>query len=250
MIGIDHLAGYIGVAQRMRWLVSPFVSNALTFLGQSWPAYALALALIPMRQYPKARKRTRVTSQTAVCIEGAPGSGNSYFVNAFGLANPDLRLAHHHHVASQVTRAVRLGIPTIVLLRNPHDSVTSRASRDPNWIGALFRQWLRIYRAVDACGSAVVIGRFETVMANPADFVRHVNRRLGTAFSDELPDPEVVFRALDHSFSALVGAPRRNPNRPCPERERRKGEVRPRVVTHALAPAALALHDRLASRAW
>jgi hypothetical protein len=117
-------------------------------------------------------------------------------------------------------------------------------------IGALFRQWLRFFRAIHPCRNAVIIGRFETVTADPADSIRNVKRRSGTVFSDALPQEEAVFRAMDESFSERVGARRHDPNGPRPERDRLKRDIGPRVVEHERAPAAPALHDTLSPYAW
>jgi len=202
-----------------------------------------------MKSFPKARRDNRVTPGTDLCIEGPAGSGNSYFVRAFALANPGMRLAYHHHVASQIIRAVHLDIPTIALLRHPLDCVTSRTSRSPHMIGAMFRQWIRFFRAVDRYGDSVVIGRFESVTTEPAEFIRYVNQRCGTDFYDAMPEEETVFRAMDEAFSGGSAIRRQNPNRPSAERERLKQEIRPRVAEHELASAAVELYDKLSHQA-
>lgn len=232
-------------SQRLRALVSPVVQDILTSVGQYWPAYAALISSVPMRSFPRARRQNRVTPLTRVCIEGPSGSGNSFFVNAFALANPDVRVAHHHHVASQVKRAVHLGIPAIALLRHPVDCVTSRTSSSPHMIGAMFRQWLRFFRAVDSLGKSVVTVRFETATASPAQVIRYVNQVHGTTFRDAVPEAAVVFQAMDEPFATRAGPQRRNPNRPNADRELLKRQQRPRVAGHRLAPAAIALYDNL-----
>jgi len=232
-------------SQRFRVLIGPVVQDVLTSVGQYWPAYAALISFVPMRSFPRARRQNRVTRHTRVCIEGPSGSGNSFFVNAFALANPDIRVAHHHHVASQVTRAVRLGIPAIALLRHPVDCVTSRTSGSPHMIGALFRQWLRFFRAVGTLGDSVVTVRFETATTSPAEVIRHVNQVHGTTFCDAVPEEGVIFQAMDEAFARQAGQQRSNPNRPSADRERLKRQVRSRVAGHRLAPAAVALYDNL-----
>jgi hypothetical protein len=236
-------------SRRRRVLITPFVQNVLTYVGQYWPAYALMLSSIPMKGYPESRRRSRVTRGTALCIEGPAGSGNSFFVQAFTMANPGIRLAHHHHVGSQITRAVRLGIPTIALLRNPVDCVTSRAGNNPHMIGPMYYQWIRFFRAVETLRDSVVIGRFETITKNPTEFIRYVNQCSGTDFCDALPEEEVVFRAMDESFSGPVGPRRRNPNRPTPERVHLNRQARSRIAEHRLAPDAMTFYDKLSQHA-
>jgi hypothetical protein len=235
--------------QPLRSVISPLVQNTLTFVGQSWPAYAMLLAAVPMPSYPHARRRNRVTRATQLCIEGPAGSGNSYFVNVFLMANPGTRVAHHHHVACQITRAVDLDIPAIALLRHPVDSVSSRTNGNPHMIGAMYRQWLRFFQAVDTCGDEVLLSRFDTVTSRPADVIQQVNRQRGTSFSDALPDEAAVFQAMDASFFGAAGTPGPNPNRPRSGRDHDREQTRRRVADHPLAPEAVAMYDTLVTRA-
>jgi len=113
----------------------------------------------------------------------------------------------------------------------------------------MYHQWIRFFRAVDTLRDAVIIGRFETISTDPATFIRYVNHRSDTDFCDAVPEEEAVFRAMDESFSRHTGARRRNPNRPSSERERLKRQIRSRVAEHQLAPAAVALYDKLVQHA-
>ena len=75
------------------------------------------------RKYPANYISTN--KDTQICIEGFPRSGNTYSVSAFKLANKGIKISHHLHVPAQVLLAVQYQIPTIVVIRNPLDAVTS-----------------------------------------------------------------------------------------------------------------------------
>ena len=99
---------------------------------------------------------TLVTSETDLCVEGAPGSGNTFFVEGLLLSNPGLRLAHHHHVAAPVRRALALEVPIATLLRHPIDCVLSKfvtTRHEAALVGPGFRQWIAFWSAVDRLGS-------------------------------------------------------------------------------------------------
>src|ERR687894_957930 len=76
------------------------------------------------------KRATLARPDTALVIEGFLRSGNTFSVAAFELANgPKLHVGRHLHGAPHVLRAVRLGLPTIVLIRQPRDAVLSSLVR-------------------------------------------------------------------------------------------------------------------------
>lgn len=65
-------------------------------------------------------------------IEAYPSSGNTYCRQALLLANPDLApddVCSHTHSPRVVVRAVRAGLPCIVVARDPRDAVSSTVQR-------------------------------------------------------------------------------------------------------------------------
>lgn len=66
-----------------------------------------------------------VKTNTDICIEGFPRSGNSFFFKLFKKANPEATIAHHIHSPIQLIRAVNLGIPAVALVRKPKDAIAS-----------------------------------------------------------------------------------------------------------------------------
>src|SRR5436309_8002883 len=73
-----------------------------------------------------------VEADTQLVIEGFQRSGNTFAVVAFEVAQPQpVKLAHHLHAAAQIVAAVRMGVPTLVLIRDPDESVLSHMVREP-----------------------------------------------------------------------------------------------------------------------
>ena len=74
-----------------------------------------------------------VTPTTEIVIERYPRSANTFALVAFQLAQSrELEIAHHLHAAAQIKRAVALGVPAIVLVREPSEAVLSLMVRDPS----------------------------------------------------------------------------------------------------------------------
>jgi len=193
------------------------------------------------------RSRNLVGPTTDLCIEAPSGSGNSFFVRGFLMANPNVRVAHHHHVAAQVKRSVALSVPTLVILRNPIDCSVSRSADAPWMVGPVLSQWIRFFQTVEALEASVLRLSFELVTRDPGAAVERVNSRFACAFEAGFPDAERIFAQMDDGWTRALDAPAclRNPNRPDHARAERKTQVRPTAESHPLAGNALALYARL-----
>lgn len=215
--------------------------RAQTELGRSARLYPL---LHRLRSAP--RSANLVGPDSDLCIEAPSGSGNSFFVNGFLMINPGIRLAHHHHVAAQLKRGVALRVPTAVILRDPVDCVVSRSTDAPWMIGAVFAQWIRFFRTAEALAASLEILAFECVTGDPASAVERINRRFDRRFASAFPDPPRIFAAMDEAYARAVGdGGGRNPNRPSPAKRERQRAIRPRVLSHRLAPVASDLYRRM-----
>jgi hypothetical protein len=197
------------------------------------------------------RSDNLVGPDSELCIEAPSGSGNSFFVRGFQMINPDVRLAHHHHVAAQIKRGVALGVPTAVILRNPIDCVVSRSYGAPWMVGAVFAQWIRFFTTAEALAPSLELLTFESVTGDPGEAVQRINRRFGRSFESAFPEESRVFGHMDDGYSRAVGEPwqEENPNRPSPSKVDRQREIRPVVESHRLAASATALYRRLRGRA-
>jgi len=60
-------------------------------------------------------------------IDGFPRSGNSFCVKAFKMAQSpnNIQVGHHNHSYASIKYAVELGLPTLILIRNPYDAIIS-----------------------------------------------------------------------------------------------------------------------------
>ena len=214
-----------------------------SFVGQSPQLFGLL-----QKNEPACRLESLVGKNTDICIESPSGSANSYFVNGFQMVNPEVRVAHHHHVAAQVTMGVRLRVPTVVLLRDPVDCVVSRAAfmNSPILIGPIFRQWIRFFRAAEQVRDKILIVSFESVTKQPEEVIRAINVRFGTSFNSKFPGMEQISARMDRRYAQVTGkSEQRNPNLPSTDKEAFKSRIRPFVMEHRLARPACDLYSRL-----
>ena len=184
-----------------------------------------------MRVRP-AKNATLARRDTAIVIEGFLRSGNTFSVAAFQIANgPELHIGRHLHGAPHVLRAVRLGLPTLVLIRQPRDAVLSylvrRSTLTPH---DAVLEYLDFYRTAWPVRDRFVVGLFDRVTSDFGAVLEQVNQRFGTSFRRYEATPENEARAFElveemnrletggEVVESLVG-------RPSAERAERKREL-------------------------
>ena len=159
----------------------------------------------PATYFPAARVARRakpemvVGSDTELVIEASPRSGNSFAVVAFELAQPrHVRVAHHSHAPAQVMRAVQLGVPTLVIVRDPAQASLSLAVRERGvTMRQALRTWIAFYARVLPLRRGVVVAAFDEVTRDLGSVIRSVNERFGTGFAEFRHAPEAEARAFE-----------------------------------------------------
>lgn len=193
------------------------------------------------------RLRTRiVTSSTDVCLEGFPRSANTYLSYIFERWNPGVRMAHHVHVPMQVRRAVALGVPCAVLVREPLDAVAALQVMDRGRLadGVVYRSYISFYERLLDVRDQVLVCRFEDVIADPGGVVEALNRRYGTTFRSEPVTAEVDawFKQRVAVVGERFGFGGVAVGVPTEEKERLKATARERLARHPLLGRAEAVY--------
>jgi len=182
-----------------------------------------------------------VSADYQILIEGYPSSGNTFARDGFLAANPDVAVASHLHSPAHVAEGVRLGIPTILLIRKPYDAVASRVARWPEQdIGRELRRWLRFYSVTLEYRDRVVVAPFEEVTGDLGAVIERVNTAFGTAFvpfQHNRANVESVFRGIDEWDTHVYGGvDSRLVARPSDARLDAKREARRRLDQPDLRP--------------
>jgi hypothetical protein len=210
-----------------------------------------------MRVRPE-KYATVARTGTAIVIEGFMRSGNTFSVAAFEVANGPAHVGRHMHGAPHVLRAVRMGLPVIVLIRPPRDAVLSyvvrRETLSPHH--ALI-EYLDFYRTAWPVHDRFVVGLFDRVISDFGAVIDEVNARFGTSFRrfEHTPENEAQAFRLVEEMDRLDsnGAVREtHVGRPSAARARRKDELRAlldRPGTAAKLREAEQLYERYATLA-
>ena len=152
-----------------------------------------------------------VTRDTALVIEAYPRSGNTFAAQAFlSSQTVPVRLAHHFHAPAQVKRAVRYGVPALVILRNPKDAVLSFVVKEPVVsVPDAIRSWILFYEAIAGIEEGFLTARFEDVTTDFGAVIRRINDRFGRDFGVFRHTPEGVqqcFDEIDARYRRRFGA--------------------------------------------
>ena len=120
-----------------------FIEQAVTQLRQLVREHPIPYSLVCSWRRTVLRKDARLADRSSeLCIEGYPSSGNTFAELTVGEVWPGLRIATHRHCIAAVKRALGLGVPTVVLIREPYGAISSCVVR----FGMPLRRAVQEYR--------------------------------------------------------------------------------------------------------
>jgi hypothetical protein len=143
-----------------------------------------------------------VRPDTAVVIDGFPRCANTFAAIAFQAAQPrPVKIAHHLHAAAHLIRGTRLGIPTVLLVREPVDTVLSETIRSyPVPLLQVLSAYCLFYETVVQYIDRIVVAEFLTVTSDFGSVIQKINTRFGTNFAlfDHTPEKtQLVFGLIE-----------------------------------------------------
>jgi hypothetical protein len=224
--------------------------RARSLVGQ-YPALYLPLARWKRRRHLRhARERGippekmgPVFRDTDAVIEGFPRSANTFAATAFEFAQTrPVRVARHLHVPSQIIAGARLGIPTIVLIRDPEEAVLSLSLWTPHvTLEEGLRDYSRFYRRILPYRDHFVVATFEEVSTDFGEVIRRLNERFGSTFQEfRHTDANVAscFKIIEEHDRRTTGKVlEKTVARPSQQREHMKDALRSRLRSPKLARA-------------
>lgn len=184
-----------------------------------------------------------VSPTTQIVIDGFPRSANTFAVIAFSMAQPhEVEVAHHVHLPAQILAAVRGNLPTILLIREPEEVVTSLVLRFPHIsVPKALKRYVRFHRLLTPHRGAIVVADFPDVVSDYGSVIRRVNERFETRFAEFHHTPESVAECLtligewDRGRFGAGEAFDRRAARPSSTRESMKAQLRPLYQSDRLA---------------
>lgn len=196
---------------------------------------------IVLRSTPLGTSR-KLTSATALVIEGMPRSGNTFARQAFDLAQAaPVVVSSHVHTPSAVVAAVRRGIPTLVLIRQPRDTAVSLVIAAPHvGLDAAVDEWIHHYEVLWPLRHSFVVATFDEVTEDFGAVTRRLNQHYGTTFACFEPNEEntaAVFASIEADHLAVHGQTEHVMPRPSAARQGPRQALLAAADDPTLAPA-------------
>lgn len=147
------------------------------------------------------RANLLVRPDSALLIEAPMRSGNTFAVAAFWLGNGRQRhVARHVHTAAHVLEAVRLGVPALVLVREPRAVAISHVLRRPALtVRDSLVDYIDFFTTLEKVRDRIVAVNFETLISDFPTVIAELNDKYGQAFTSRVMDDQ-----FDHDVTALV----------------------------------------------
>lgn len=139
--------------------------------------------------FPLARlagNKQLIENDTQLVVDGFPRSGNSFTEAAFlhSQAERGIVLKSHAHCPAQIIRAAELGVPAVLLIRDPDDVVASIiVAADVDRPEIHYRDYHAYYCALRGYEGTFVIATFDLVLSRFDHVVKAVNMRFGLHLS-------------------------------------------------------------------
>lgn len=149
------------------------------FIQYSWLYYFLV-------KFRSKYKGHFVMKDTQIVVEGWPRSGNTFLVFCLNFLaekeNLNLKMAHHIHVPFQIKLGVQYGIKSVVLIRNPKDSISSLIIKrnkgsqiDSDYIHFLLTSYIMFYNIILKYSDYIIIYKFEDVINKSVEVLDDLN---------------------------------------------------------------------------
>ena len=177
--------------------MSAVASRRARHVVRSWVSEKPAYLPFARRRYPGPSPEV-IGPATEIVIDGYTRCASTFAVYAFQLAQErPVRMAHHLHAPAQLIAAAKVGLPTMVVIRDPEGAVLSQAVREPGVaLRDAFWAYERFYARLLPFRSSFVVADSTEVTTDFASVVRRLNARFGTSFREFEPSEENLDRCL------------------------------------------------------
>lgn len=134
--------------------------------------------------FRQTNKKILVNKKTDIVIEGFWRCGNHFAVHAFLFSQKkQMVIAHHFHASAQIKMAVKLNIPTIILIRNPYDCIASSLIFSPDKNPLFFIKYYKVfYSSLEKIKHKCIVSDFKNTTENFDKIIELVNRKYKSDF--------------------------------------------------------------------
>jgi hypothetical protein len=155
------------------------ISYRVRYFVNAYPALYM-----PMARYRHRDSMDRIVrADTDLVIEAFGRTGTTFANFAFLSAQRRrVRTVHHTHAAAQVITAVKMRIPTLVIVREPEAIALSHMARHQVSAGPPLVAWIRFHERLLSWRKGIMFCSFEQMTNNFTPVIQGLNEKFGTCF--------------------------------------------------------------------
>lgn len=184
------------------------------------------------RNLSKGGGGTVTNKATQLCIEGYPSSANSFCYHLFKCLLPELNYSHHTHSFANISLALKYNIPSLILIRNPLDCISSRVARFENNAQYCLIEYLDFYQRVQKVMSSehILLIEFGEMINQTEEVLLAFDKHLIWETKSENTE-ELIKRAKTRMKNSQqkLGKRMDNVSLPNKERQAKKNEIKQKV---------------------
>ncbi len=187
-------------------------------------------------------KDRKVNRQTQICIEGFQRSGNTFFKRLFSSHNKNVKVAHHNHSSASIKKAIKRGIPIIVLVRHPLGAISSLIAWDNSLsICIALKAYRMFYQPLMSLKAHFWMLQFEHFIDDPISHVNSINLRFDTSF-EKVNFSKEEFQSFKQKTANSTNSPFDSPL-PNEEKENRKARIQKDILSHRDYPKTIRVYQ-------
>lgn len=145
------------------------------------------MVLLRIKNRGRKFERFIVSDQTDLVVEGFPRCANSFAVQSIRLLcrrdGREFRFATHAHSPAHVLSGLRLGKPTLVVIREPKAAITSlqalwrQSGVSVQSVNELLKRYAQFYEMLIPYRNQMVISEFRRTTSDYPSVIRELNER-------------------------------------------------------------------------
>ena len=208
-----------------------------------------SLVLLPLFRLFKNRYPCYAVPNANICIEGFPRSGNSFFVATFQQWNPGTIIAHHSHLASSAKYSAKHNKPTVILIREPAEAISSAIAWDGQDArivpGVGLISYLSFYQSLNKFRQHMLFLDFHEAVNHPDKCIEKINHRFGTSFcvTEFTREENIRLRNVVAQQDRNEKRSEMNSSLPNDKKGKLKMAIAPEITRHSLFARAQTLYD-------
>jgi hypothetical protein len=195
----------------------------------------------------KLPKKKVANNDKRLVVDGFPRSGNTFLADAIVVSQgQDFKFAHHSHLPENLLLGIELGIPSVVIFREPLQAIGSfMLYSEQNEVQAT-KRWIRFYQALEDSIDKLAVVSFEDIVKRPKATLSAISSAFDLDLNIPSDEAALIAKATDrieNRTARMQSSRRKDPVKtsclPSLKRTERKSEHRQLLERHLASQHAI-----------